>query len=160
MNVHEMGGKLNASGLKFGIVVSRFNDFFTRQLLSGAIDCLSRHGADEKDISVVWVPGAYELPFAVQSLAKTRGLSALIALGTVIQGATPHAGLINSQVARSLMQIGLAEGVPVIDGVVTAESIEQAIERCGTKAGNRGWSAAQSAIEMADLNRCLTKKAK
>ena len=160
MGTNEIGGKLDATGLKVGIVVSRFNDFFTRQLLQGAVDCLVRHGAEEKNVTVVWVPGSYEIPFAVKKLAQARSCSALIALGTVIQGATPHAGLINSQVARALMQLALETGVPVIDGVVSAENLEQAIERCGTKAGNRGWSAAQSAIEMAHLNRLLGKAEK
>lgn len=151
MSTQELTGKLIAKGLKFGIVVSRFNDFLTRQLLQGALDCLIRHGADEPDVTVVWVPGSYEIPLAVKKLAEDKGVSAVIALGVVIQGATPHAGLINAQLARSLMQIGLQNNLPVIDGVVAAETLEQAIERCGTKAGNRGWHAAQSAVEMANL---------
>ncbi len=155
MKIKEFSGPLTAQGLTFGIVVSRYNDLFTRPLLSGALDCLQRHGAGAESITVVWVPGAYEIPLAVQKLAQRRAFSALVALGVVIQGATPHAGLINSQVARSLSQIALQEGVPVIDGVVAADSLEQAIERSGTKAGNRGWSAALSAIEMASLMKAL-----
>ena len=151
MKYKELSGDLSAKGHKFGIVISRFNDFLTKQLLLGAVDCLVRHGAKEEDITVAWVPGAYETPLAVKKMAAGKGYSALIALGAVVQGATPHAGLINSQVARALAQIGLETGLPVIDGVVAADNLEQAIERCGTKSGNRGWSAAQAAIEMANL---------
>jgi 6,7-dimethyl-8-ribityllumazine synthase len=155
MSWKEYSGNLDAKGLKIGIVISRYNDFFTKQLLQGAMDCLVRHGADEKDVSVVWVPGAYEMPVAVKKLAQGGKFSALVALGAVIQGATAHAGLINTQVARALTQISLEFDVPVIDGVVAADNLEQAIERSGSKSGNRGWSAAQSAIEMANLLRNL-----
>lgn len=151
MSRKEYSGNLDAKGLKIGIVISRYNDFLTKQLLQGAIDCLVRHGADEKDISVVWVPGAYEMPVAVKKLAQGGKFSALVALGAVIQGATAHAGLINTQLTRALTQVSLEFDVPVIDGVVAADNLEQAIERSGTKSGNRGWSAAQSAIEMANL---------
>ena len=151
MNCKEYSGQLNAKGLKFGIVISRFNDLFTGQLLKGALDCLARHGADEKNIEVVWVPGAYEQPIAIKRLAQGKKHNALIALGAVIQGSTSHAGLINAQVARALTQIGLESGIPVVDGIVAAENLDQAIERCGSKSGNRGWSAAQTAIEMATL---------
>ena len=155
MSYKEIGGTLEAKGLKFGIVVARFNDFLTRQLLAGALDCFKRHGAKEEDITVVWVPGSYEIPLAVQQLARGGKVNAIVALGAVIQGATPHAGLINAQVARALGGIALQTGMPVIDGVVATENLEQAIERSGTKAGNRGWSAAQSAIEMANLAKVL-----
>lgn len=151
MNCKEYNGRLDAKGLKFGIVVSRFNDLFTGQLLKGSLDCLSRHGANEKAIEVIRVPGAYELPLILQKLAGSGKYDALIALGTVIQGATSHAGLINAQVARALTQISVASSVPIVDGIVAADSLDQAIERCGSKAGNRGWSAAQTAIEMASL---------
>lgn len=151
MNCKEYSGQLNAKGLKFGIVVSRFNDLFTGQLLKGALDCLARHGADEKNVEIVWVPGAYEQPLALKRLAQTGKPDALIALGAVIQGATSHAALINAQVARAITQIGLDSGIPVVDGIVAAENLDQAIERCGSKSGNRGWSAAQTAIEMASL---------
>ena len=151
MNCKEYSGQLQAKGLKFGIVVSRFNDLFTGQLLKGAMDCLLRHGGDEKNIEIVWVPGAYELPLALKKLAQAGKHNALVALGAVIQGATSHAGLINAQVARALTQISLESGIPVVDGLVSAENIDQAIERCGSKAGNRGWNAAQTAIEMASL---------
>lgn len=155
MKYKEFSGQLNATGLRFGIAVSRFNDLFTAQLLKGALDCLERHGAKEEDVSVVWVPGAFELPLAVSRLASSGKFDAVIALGAVIQGATAHASLINSQVARAFSQISLDASVPVIDGVVAAESLDQAIERCGSKAGNRGFSVAQTAIEMASLLRSL-----
>lgn len=155
MNYKEYSGGLHAKGLKFGIVVSRYNDFLTRQLLQGAIDCYVRHGADEKDLTVVWVPGAFEMPLAVKALAEGGKVQGIAALGAVIQGATPHAGLINSQLTRALTQIAMDTGVPVIDGVVAADTLEQAIERCGTKSGNRGWTAAQASIEMANLARSL-----
>jgi 6,7-dimethyl-8-ribityllumazine synthase len=151
MSWKEYSGNLDAKGLKIGIVISRYNDFLTKQLLQGAIDCLVRHGADEKDVSVVWVPGAYEMPVVVKKLAQGGKYSALVALGAVIQGATAHAGLINTQLTRALTQVSLDFDVPVIDGVVAADNLEQAIERSGTKSGNRGWTAAQSAIEMANL---------
>ena len=151
MNCKEYSGQLNAKGLKFGIVVSRFNDLFTGQLLKGALDCLARHGADDKNVDIVWVPGAYEQPIAIKRLALAKKHNALIALGAVIQGATSHAGLINAQVARALTQISMDSGIPVVDGIVAAENLDQAIERCGSKSGNRGWNAAQTAIEMASL---------
>lgn len=147
----EISVKLLSTGLKFAIVISRFNDFLTKQLLDGAKDCLIRHGADDKDITVVWVPGANELPMIVDRLAKSGKYNALIALGAVVQGATPHANLINTQTSRSLVKAAIDHSVPVINGVVCADNLEQAIERCGTKAGNKGWSSAQTAIEMANL---------
>jgi len=151
MNVNEVSGMLKAEDMVFGIVISRFNDLFTQQLLRGALDCFERHGAGDKSVTVVWVPGSFEIPSAIQKLAQTGKFSALVALGVVIQGATPHAGLISGQAARALSQIALKENIPVIDGVIPADNIEQAIERSGTKAGNRGWNAALSAIEMASL---------
>lgn len=151
MNCKEYNGQLTAKGLKFGIVVSRHNDLFTGQLLKGALDCLARHGAAEKDVEVAWVPGAFEQPLVLKKLAQAGKYNALIALGAVIQGATPHAGLINAQVARAIAQVSLESGLPVVDGIVAAENLDQAIERCGSKAGNRGWTAAQTAIEMASL---------
>lgn len=151
MNCKNYAGQLNATGKKFAVVVSRFNELFTKQLLAGALDCLARHGADAKNVTVVWVPGAFEQPVALKKLAATGKYDALIALGAVVQGATPHAAFIGSHVTRALTQISLESGLPLIDGIVTAETLDQAIERCGTKAGNRGWNAAQSAIEMADL---------
>ena len=147
----EIGASLIGNGLKVGIVISRFNDFFTKQLLSGAVDCLTRHGVQSDDITVVWVPGANESPYAAKKMAQSGQYQAVIVLGCVIQGATRHAELINSQVARSLIALGLDTQVPVINGVITAENLEQAVERAGTKAGNKGWTAAQGAIEMANL---------
>lgn len=156
MSCKEYTGSLDAKGLKIGLVVSRFNDFLTGQLVKGALDCLVRHGAIESDVALAWVPGAYDIPLAVQAMAGSGKYQAIVALGAVVQGATPHAGLINTQLTRALTQISLDKNVPVIDGVVAADSLEQAIERCGTKSGNRGWNAAQAAIEMANLNKQLT----
>ena len=158
MKIKEISAELTARQLRFGIVISRFNDMFTSQLLRGALDCLKRHGAADNSVTVVWVPGAFEIPLAAQKLAGSGQCDALIALGAVIQGATPHAGLIGGQVTRALVQISLKENIPVIDGIVVADNLEQAIERSGTKAGNRGWSAAQTAIEMAALCRQLAGK--
>jgi 6,7-dimethyl-8-ribityllumazine synthase len=154
-DVKEFSGDLIGKGLRVAVVVSRFNDFLTKELVGGALDCLARHGVQSKDVAVAWVPGANELPLAVQRLAAGGKYDAVVALGAVIQGATPHADLINSQVSRSLAGLALETKVPVINGVVCAGNLEQAIERCGTKAGNKGWSAALGAIEMANLFRKL-----
>ena len=151
----EIAGTLSAAGMKFGIAVSRFNSLFTEQLLKGAEDCLLRHGAKPGDIAFVRVPGASELPLAVQRLLKSGRFDAVLALGCVIQGATPHADLIEQQVARSLTQLGLQYDKPVTGGLVAANSLEQAVERCGTKQGNKGFSAMQSAIEMANVMKKL-----
>jgi 6,7-dimethyl-8-ribityllumazine synthase len=153
----EYSANLTATGLKIGIVISRFNDFLTKQLLDGAVDCLKRHGVKDADISVAWVPGANELPMAARPLACTGKINAVVALGAVVRGATSHSDLINSQVSRAIGNIALETGVPVINGVVVADSLEQAIERCGTKAGNKGWNAAQAAIEMSNLYKAFKK---
>lgn len=150
-SVKTFEGNLNASGKRFGIAVSRFNELITSRLLSGALDCLRRHGAADKDLAVAWVPGSYELPQVVDRLARSGAYDAVIALGAVIHGATPHAEYINATVSKSLTDVARSAGVPVVYGVITAETLEQAIERAGTKMGNRGWHAAQSAIEMAAL---------
>ena len=150
-------GTLDAKGLKFGIVCGRFNDFFVSRLLSGAIDAIVRHGGDANDVSVAYVPGSYEIPFAVKQMVQKGEFDAVMALGVVIQGATPHASYINSEVAKGLAQIGLESGVPVTYGMITADNLEQAIERSGTKAGNKGVDAALAAIEMANLTRVLKK---
>ena len=150
-------GTLEAKGLRFGIVCSRFNEFFVSKLFQGAIDVIVRHGGSAENIEAAWVPGSYELPFTVKKLVDSGRFDAVIALGVVIQGSTSHAGYINSQVSKALAQIGMDTGVPVIYGVVTTENIEQAIERSGTKAGNRGGDAAMAAIEMANLNRALPR---
>ena len=155
----EYTGQINASGLRLAIVVSRFNSLFTEQLLKGAEDCLLRHGAKPGDIAFVRVPGASELPLAVQRLLKSGKYDAVLALGCVIQGATPHADLIEQQVARSLTQLALQYDKPVTGGLVDANSIEQAVERAGTKMGNKGWDAAAAAIETATLLRQLPAKA-
>ena len=144
-------GNLLAKGKSFGIVASRFNDFMTKELISGCIDTLVRHGTDEKQITVSWVPGAFELPLAAQRMAKSGSYDALICLGTVIRGATPHFDYIASEVAKGVAKVSLDSGLPVIFGIITADSIEQAVERAGSKDGNKGRDAAVSAIEMANL---------
>lgn len=144
-----INGDLQGKGLRFGIAVSRFNDLFTKSLLGAAVDGLTRHGVDEKDITVVWVPGAFELPVVLKALATSGRYHALLALGVVIQGATGHADIINKEVAAACSRLATETGVPVIDGVIGAQTLEQAMERSGTKHGNRGWSAAESALEMA-----------
>ena len=149
----EISGNLSAAGAKFGIVVSRFNGFFTDQLLQGAEDCLLRHGAKPADIVFVRVPGASEIPLAVQRLLASGKVDAVLALGCVIQGATPHADLIEQQVSRSLTQLSLQFDKPVTGGLVAANNLEQAIERAGTKMGNKGWDAAAAAVEMVSVLR-------
>ena len=146
----EINGTLEAKGLKIGVIVSRFNSFLTEQLVKGAADAFVRLGGDEKNLVLVRVPGAYELPLAARKLAAKK-LDAIVALGAVVQGATAHADLINETTARAFSQISLETGVPVLDGVVSAENLEQAVERCGTKQGNKGFSAMQSAVEMANV---------
>ena len=144
-------GKLVAKGMKFGIVASRFNDFICGRLIDGAVDALTRAGADEKDIQIYKVPGAFELPVAAKKLAKTARFDAVICLGAVIRGATPHFEYISAEVTKGIASVGLEAEIPVSFGVLTTYTIEQAIERAGTKAGNKGWDAAMSAIEMVDL---------
>ena len=148
-------GSLEARGLKFGIVCARFNDFFVSKLLDGAMDAIVRHGGDANDVSVAYVPGSYEGPVASKKMRRSEKYDAILALGVVIQGATAHAGYINSEVAKCLAQLGLEFGVPVTYGMITAENLEQAIERSGTKAGNKGVDAALAAIEMANLNKAI-----
>jgi 6,7-dimethyl-8-ribityllumazine synthase len=145
-------GKLIARGLRFGIVVSRFNEFITSKLLEGCMDSLKRHDADEKTIDIVWVPGSFEIPYAANKLASSKKYDAVICLGAVIKGDTPHYEYIAAEVTKGIASIGLKSGIPVIYGVLTTETLEQAIERAGTKAGNKGASAAITAIEMANLN--------
>lgn len=143
-------GKLIGQGQKFGIIVSRFNEFITNKLLSGCIDTLVRHEVDNADIDIAWVPGAFEMPLAAQKMAQ-RGYDAVICLGAVIRGATPHFEYVAAEVTKGIAQVGLNTGVPIIYGVITADTIEQAIERAGTKAGNKGSDAAITAIEMINL---------
>lgn len=148
-------GKMVATGLKFGIAVSRFNEFITAKLLDGAIDSLVRHGAEEKDIEVAWTPGSFEIPLVVKELVGTKKYDAVIALGAVIQGDTPHNRYIAAEVAKGIATVSLESGVPVSFGILTTDNLEQAIERAGTKAGNKGTQAAESAIEMANLLKTL-----
>ena len=148
-------GTLEAKGLKFGIVCARFNDFFVSRLLDGAMDAIVRHGGDAGAVTVAYVPGSYEIPFAIKKLLQTGKFDAVIALGVVIQGATAHAGSINSEVSKCIAQLGLEFGIPVTYGMITAENLEQAIERSGTKAGNKGVDAALAAIEMANLSKAI-----
>jgi 6,7-dimethyl-8-ribityllumazine synthase len=144
-------GKIAAKGMKFGIVASRFNDFISSRLIDGAIDTLLRAGADEKDIVIYKVPGAFELPLTAKKLAKTSRFDAIICLGAVIRGATPHFEYISAEVSKGIASVGLEAEIPVVFGVLTTDTIEQAIERAGTKSGNKGADAAMSAIEMVDL---------
>ena len=144
-------GKLLAEGINFAIVVSRFNDFFSKKLLDGALDALRRHGAEDKKITVVWVPGSFEVPLVAKKLAETKKYNAVIALGVLIQGATPHFDFIAAETAKGIALASFETDCPISFGVVTAESIEQAVERCGSKSGNKGFFAAMTAIEMANL---------
>jgi 6,7-dimethyl-8-ribityllumazine synthase len=144
-------GNLIAKGKRFSIVASRFNDFLTKELVAGCLDTLTRHGADEKDLTVAWVPGAFEIPVLAARIAKAKSADAVICLGTVIRGATPHFDYIASEVAKGIAKVAQDSGLPVIFGIITADTIEQAIERSGTKDGNKGRDAALSAIEMANL---------
>jgi len=144
-------GNLIAKGKRFGIVASRFNDFITKELVGGCVDILTRHGATDNDITVIWVPGAFEIPCVASKMAKTKSYDALICLGTVIRGSTPHFDYIASEVSKGISHVSLESGLPVVFGVITADTIEQAVERAGTKQGNKGSDAAMSAIEMANL---------
>lgn len=152
---HVFEGVLDAKGLKFGIVCARFNEFFVSKLLSGAVDCITRHGGSAANISVAYVPGSYEIPLAVKKMLELKKFDAIIALGVVIQGATPHAGYINNEVSKALAQLGLDFGTPVTYGMITADNLDQAIERSGTKAGNKGVDAAMAAIEMSNLAKAI-----
>lgn len=151
--VKVLEGMLNAQGLRFGIVVSRFNEFFTSKLLGGALDALHRHGASEDDITVAWVPGAFELPLVSKKMAESGKYDAIIALGTVIRGSTTHYDYVCNEAAKGIAQASMSTGVPVSFSVVTTENLDQAIERSGTKAGNKGADGAMTAIEMANLLR-------
>lgn len=144
-------GVLNGSGKRFGIVASRFNDMITRKLIEGAMDCLLRHGVDQAAITIVWVPGSFEIPLAAQRMAATAKYDAIICLGAVIRGGTPHFDYVAAEVTKGIATVSLKQNLPIIMGVLTTDTIDQAIERAGTKAGNKGWDAAMSAIEMTDL---------
>ena len=147
----EITGNLQAKGKRFAFVASRFNDFITARLLDGAIDCFNRHGGAEGDLTVVRVPGAFEIPLTAAKLAKSKKYDAVICLGAVIRGATPHFDYVAAESAKGVAHAALASEIPVIFGILTTDTIEQAVERAGTKAGNKGWDAMMSAIEMADL---------
>lgn len=144
-------GNLLGKGLKFGLVVSRFNEFFSKKLLEGAEDALARHGVSETDIEIAWTPGSYEIPLIAQKMAQSKKYDAVICLGAVVRGGTPHFDYIAAEVTKGIAKINLDTGVPVIYGVITTDTLEQAIERSGTKSGNKGFDAAVSAIEMANL---------
>ena len=148
-------GQLSAQGLRVGIVVARFNEFINSKLVAGAVDALKRHGAEEDDIHVAWVPGAFEIPLIAQKMAETKKYDALICLGTVIRGSTSHYDYVCAEVSKGGAHVGMASGVPTMFGVLTTDTIEQAIERAGTKAGNKGFDAAMGAIEMANLLKAI-----
>jgi 6,7-dimethyl-8-ribityllumazine synthase len=149
--MHTIEGTLNAQNKRFAIIVSRFNSFISEQLMQGANDCLIRHGASEKDIDVIRVPGSYEIPLAASRAAQCKKYDAVLCLGVLVRGATPHFDHLAGFVSKAIGEISLSTGVPVIFGVITADNLEQAIERAGTKAGNKGWDAALAGIEMANL---------
>jgi 6,7-dimethyl-8-ribityllumazine synthase len=151
-------GKLNAEGRKFVLVASRFNDFITDRLVGGALDALLRCGAKDADIDLVKVPGAFEIPLAAKKMAAKKKHDAVICLGAVIRGATPHFDYVSAEVSKGIALVSLETGVPVIFGIITADTIEQAIERAGTKAGNKGWNAAMSAVEMVNLMESVDQK--
>jgi len=148
-------GELQAKGLRFGVIVSRFNDFITSKLLDGALDALRRHGADEKDIEVVKVPGSFEIPLVAKKMAAKGNYSAVICLGTVIRGATPHFEYVSAEVSKGIASASMETGIPIAFGIITSDTIEQAVERAGTKSGNKGWDAALTAIEMAQVMKKL-----
>ncbi len=153
-------GRLLASSWRIAIVVSRFNEFITTRLLDGALDCLRRHGADDKAIDVIWCPGAFEIPQVAQSAAARGIYDAVICLGCIIRGETPHFEYVASAVSSGLSRVALTAGIPVVFGVLTTNSLEEAIERAGSKGGNKGWDAALAAIEMADLQKKLSPRKK
>lgn len=153
MKVYE--GNLDAKGLKIAIVVSRFNIFLTQKLLEGSIDCLKRHNCNENDISIIWAPGSFEIPQVLKKIASKSRYDAIIALGVIIRGDTPHFDYVASETAKGIAEVSLESGLPISFGIVTADNLEQAIERCGTKHGNKGFDAAMAAIEMANLFKSL-----
>ena len=144
-------GKLDAHGLKFGIVIARFNEFISGKLLAGCLDGLKRHGAEDGDIEVTWSPGAFEIPLLAKKMAERKKYDAVICLGAVIRGATPHFDYVSAEVSKGIASVGMETGLPIIFGVLTTDNLEQAIERAGTKSGNKGFDASLAAIEMANL---------
>jgi 6,7-dimethyl-8-ribityllumazine synthase len=153
MHIHE--GKLEAGELRFGIVVARFNEFISNKLLSGCLDALRRHGTSEEHIELAWVPGSFEIPLIAAKMAKLAKFDAIICLGAVIRGDTPHFNYVSAEVSKGIAQVMLETGIPVVFGVLTTDTLEQAIERAGTKGGNKGFDAAMTAIEMANLMKNL-----
>lgn len=153
MGIHVLEGKVIGQGMKIGIVAARFNEFIVSKLLSGAVDGLVRHGVEEDDITAAWVPGAFEIPLMAEKMAQSGKYDAIICVGAVIRGSTSHYDYVCNEVSKGIAQVGLKSGIPVLFGVVTTENIEQAIERAGTKAGNKGYDCALSAIEMVNLMR-------
>jgi 6,7-dimethyl-8-ribityllumazine synthase len=148
-------GKLNGQGLKFGLVVGRFNELISSRLYEGALDCLRRHDVADADVDAAWVPGAFEMPLVAKRLAESGKYDAVVCLGAVIRGGTPHFDYVAGEAAKGIAKVTLDTGVPVVFGVLTTDTIEQAIERAGTKGGNKGWAAASTALEMANLGRSL-----
>jgi 6,7-dimethyl-8-ribityllumazine synthase len=157
MPSQKIEGKLSAKGYRFAIVVGRFNELINRKLVEGAQDCLVRHFAVEEDITIVWVPGSFEIPLTAKKLAKTKKYDALICTSAIIRGGTPHFDYLAAEVTKGIAAVSLETGVPITYGIITADTIEQAIERAGTKAGNKGWEAAMAAIEMVDVIQQLQK---
>ncbi len=149
-------GHISGKGFRFAIVVSRFNEFITSKLLTGALDALKRHEAEDENIEIAWVPGAFELPLVAQKMAASKKYDAVICLGTVIRGATPHFEYVAAEVSKGIARVSFETGVPVIFGIITADNLEQAIERAGSKAGNKGWDASLSAMEMASLLKSMS----
>jgi 6,7-dimethyl-8-ribityllumazine synthase len=148
-------GKLNGKGFKFALVVGRFNELISSRLYEGALDCLRRHDVADGDVDSVWVPGAFEMPLVAKRLAASKKYDAVVCLGAVIRGGTPHFEYVAGEVAKGIAKVSLDSGVPVIFGVLTTDTVEQAVERAGTKAGNKGWAAASTALEMANLAKTL-----
>jgi len=155
-NVYE--GKITGEGKKFGVIVGRFNDFISDRLLGGALDALVRHGTKDEDIDIVKVPGSFEIPLLAKKLAQKKKYDAIICLGAVIRGSTPHFEYVSAEVSKGIALVSLESGIPVIFGVVTTDTLEQAIERAGSKSGNKGWTAAVAAMEMANLVESLNKR--
>jgi len=148
-------GHLLGEGMRFGLVVGRFNEFITNRLLSGALDALKRHGVAEKDMEIAWVPGAFEVPLVARKMIEKQRFNAIICLGAVIRGATPHFDMVANEATKGIAQVAMHTDIPVIFGVLTTDSIEQALERAGTKSGNKGWDAALTAIEMMNLHKMI-----
>ena len=154
----DISGNLKAQGHKFAIITGRFNDFITQKLYEGSVDCLERHGCEKEDHDRIWVPGSFEIPYAAKQLAVSKKYSAVICLGAIIRGSTPHFDYVAAESAKGVAKIALDTNTPIINGILTTDNIEQAIERAGTKAGNKGWEAALSAIEMANLGQIFREE--